>query len=131
MVTRVPKEYVLKTYHTTDAQSYYYSEIDAFRRLQDSDTPCDNIIGYHGSFIKGDTYNVLLEYADGNGAKDENGADGHTLEHYFQSINPPTSGPDILMFWTRLFDVIQGLRCIHVSGAGDIESADGPPIFQG
>ena len=131
MVTRIPKEYVLKTYHTKDAQSYYNSEIDAFRRLQDSDTSCDNIIGYYGSFVKGDTYNVLLEYADGNGAKGENGAEGHTLEHYFQSIEPPTSGPDILMFWTRLFEVIQGLRCIHVSETGDIGSADSPPIFQG
>ena len=76
-----------------------------------------NIIGYYGSFRRGDTFNVILEYADrGN------------LKEFFQHQDPPSTAESIIQFWQGLFKLIYALRAVH-----NVEqfSKYGPRIFQG
>jgi serine/threonine protein kinase len=106
--------FVLKTYFTTAAEKHYNAEVEAFRRLGSN----PSIIGFYGSFTRGDTYNVLLEYADKG-----------TLEEYFYKVIPPVDPDEIINFWQALFKIIDALRRIHqVNPDGN----GGPPlIFQG
>jgi len=87
--------------------------VTAFRRLGNN----QNIIGFRGSFTRGDTCNVLLEHADKG-----------TLEDYFQKERVPKNGEDIILFWEGLFKIIDALRRIH-----EVEPSmpNGPQIFQG
>jgi hypothetical protein len=75
------------------------------------------MIGFYGSFVQDDTYNILLEYADhGN------------LEQYFQTVPPPSEPEDLISFWRGLFRVIKALNRIHNVPQND---SPGPQIFQG
>jgi serine/threonine protein kinase len=56
----------------------------------------------YGSYIHGDNYNIILEYADKG-----------TLEEYFRRESPPSRGGDIIKFWEGLFQLIKGLKAIH------------------
>ena len=47
-----------------DAERYYINEVSGFSHLNYGGRTNANIIGFHGSFIRDGTYNVLLEYAD-------------------------------------------------------------------
>lgn len=68
--------------------------------------------------MQGETRNIILEYADKG-----------TLEQYFQTVEPPDSGEDILKFWESMFRPVKALMAIHkVKPQGAL---DGPPIFQG
>jgi serine/threonine protein kinase len=97
--------------------TYYKNEVSAFRRLRSNcGTPNPNIISFHGSYIQGTSFNVILEYADRG-----------SLEQYFQETKRPKSREDIICFWDGLFAVLKALVSIH-----DVEShADGPQILQG
>ncbi|KAF4628548.1 hypothetical protein G7Y89_g9603 [Cudoniella acicularis] len=105
--------FVLKTYFTSDAKVYYDNEVTAFRRLGSN----PNIIGFCGSFIRGKTFNVLLEYADKG-----------TLEQFFKREKVPTDGGEVIQFWERMFKVIDALECIHEVVPS---LPNGPQIFQG
>lgn len=76
-----------------------------------------SIIGFHGSYVQDGSYNILLEYADRG-----------TLEDYLQKTPPPTTGEDIIKFWSALFKVIQALHLIHNVQGND---SNDPPILQG
>lgn len=103
----------MKTYFTSEAKRYYNTEVAAFRNIGLN----SNIIEFHGSFTRGDTYNVLLEYADkGN------------LADYFKSESPPSEGKEIIQFWEAMFTLIDALRRIHQVGSG---GSDEPGVFQG
>jgi hypothetical protein len=108
---------VLKTYHTSDAARYYKSEVDAFRRLMSNRARESNMIGFYGSYVLDGTYNILLEYANKG-----------TLEQYFMSTDPPSTGEDIIAFWRGIFNVIRALVKIHKPPTEDVE---GPQIFHG
>jgi hypothetical protein len=105
--------FVLKTYFTSDAEKYYNTEVGAFRVIG----PNSSIIGFRGSFTRGDTYNVLLEYADKG-----------TLEDFFRTQDPPTDGEEIIQFWEALFQIIDALRRIHEVKSDGIS---GPPVLSG
>ncbi len=75
--------FVLKMYFTDNAKRYYHNEIMAFYRLRS--TP--NIIDFYGSYIHGDSFNVLLEFADKG-----------SLERYFKKEPELKTGEDILNF---------------------------------
>ena len=91
--------YVLKTYFGRDAETYYRSEVTAFKRLR---MRTNNMIGFYGGFKHGDRYNIILEFADiGN------------LEDYFKQTPPPTTGEEIIMFWEHLFKLIEALLFVH------------------
>jgi serine/threonine protein kinase len=105
--------FVLKTYNTSEAENHYNAECAAFRHLK----PNPSIIGFHGSFIRGDTYNILLEYADKG-----------TLEDYFEKEVPPTEGEEIIEFWASLFSILHALYQIQNVIP---EGGDSPRIFEG
>lgn len=95
---------------------YFENEVDAFTKLATKDDP--SLIQFLGSYRQGNTYNILLEYADRG-----------TLEDYFQRVAPPSLGKDIVMFWERLFKVTQALSRIHKTERRD--SFRGPDILIG
>ena len=104
---------MLKTYITAAAATTYAREVEAFRRLQKQggDT---GIIGFHGSFTRGDEHHVLLEYADKG-----------TLEDYFKNETPPVDPEEIINFWKALFKILDALSRIHNTIRG---GAGGPHI---
>lgn len=64
--------------------------------------PSPHIIAYYGGFIHGNSYNIILEYADQG-----------TLESFMRNTDPPSTIEDTLLFWDRLFDVTHGVMTIH------------------
>ncbi|RDW85934.1 hypothetical protein BP5796_04259 [Coleophoma crateriformis] len=109
--------FVLKTYHKDEAETYYYNEVNAFRRLRNGGTSDTHIVTFYGSYMHNGTYNIILEYANqGN------------LENYFRKVYPPTCGGDIERFWIAICNIFKALACIH-----EVESnvSTGPQIFQG
>ena len=90
--------FVLKSYRRKEGEDRYKEEVDGFRSVRDT----DSIIRFHGSYIHGDEFNVLLEFADKG-----------TLEDYFRRETPPTRGVDIIRLWDGLFQLIKGLKAIH------------------
>jgi len=86
---------MVKRYIKRDA---YRQEVKNFSTSRHS----ESIIRFHGSYIHGDSYNILLEYADKG-----------SLEEYFQKQTPPSRGRDIIKFWDGLFQLIKALIAIH------------------
>lgn len=78
----------------------------------------EHLIQFLGSYKQGDTYNILLEYADRG-----------TLGDFFKENIPPSLGEDILIFWRRLFNIIKALRRIHATARPD--GFRGPDILIG
>ena len=115
---RPPNTYVLKTYNTSDAKRYYENEVEAFKKIASKDRQDKSVIQFLGSYKQGDTYNILLEYAD-----------RLTLEHFFKDVTPPTLGKDIALFWHRLFNLLKALSCIHTIERS--EGLNGPDILIG
>jgi serine/threonine protein kinase len=106
--------FALKTYITAEAKNYYDNEVTAFHKLRR--TP--NIIEFYGSYVYGDSFNILLEFADKG-----------DLERYFREETEPKSGKDIIKFWRSIFMLTKALAGIH-----EVEprsSTNGPPIFEG
>ncbi len=114
---RPANTYVLKTYNTKDAAKYYANEVDAFMKLNKKGHD-ESLIKLLGSYKQGDTYNILLEYADRG-----------TLDDFFQTTPPPSLGEEIIVFWSRLFNVIKALLCIHETERPD--DFRGPAILIG
>ena len=114
-----PHTYVLKTYRTVDAEQYYKNEVQAFLRLRTDGKPERSVVEFFGSFLHGDTYNIILEYADKG-----------TLEDYFQDPNTirPSNGRDILSFWDQFTRLFNGLKTIHEPPE---HGSKGPQIFRG
>ena len=115
---RPANTYVLKTYNTSDAQRYYENEVEAFKKIASKDREDKSIIQFLGSYNQGDTYNILLEYAD-----------RLTLQEFFRDVPPPTLGEDIALFWQRLFNLLKALSCIHTIERPD--GLTGPDILIG
>ena len=93
--------------------------MEGFLKLNDGG-PNANIIGFHGSFVRDGTYNVLLEYADRG-----------TLEQYFDTIQPPSSRQDIIQFWGGLLKTLGALVAIHSVPPSDSAASSDASIFQG
>jgi len=90
--------FLLKRYLTKEAEGHYTQEANGFRSVRNA----DSIIRFYGSYIHGDEFNILLEFADRG-----------SLEGYFQRETPPSHGVDIIKFWEGLFELIKGLKAIH------------------
>lgn len=99
--------FALKTYRSTDAKRFYETESNAFKRFLHRTNYREGIIGFNSSFIHGDTYNILLEYADRG-----------TLETYFQTVQPPWSPDHVADFWNGFFGLAKALLLIH----GELET---------
>lgn len=100
----------MKTYRTSDAETYFKHERTAFSRLRYNGGPHANIIGYYCSFILDGTYNIILEYADRG-----------TLDEYMEATPAPKNVSEIMTFWDRFFAVMQGLVHIHGTLGSDPE----------
>ena len=94
--------FVLKTYRTAEAEENYKAERDAYMKLRWSGQPSPHIIAYYGGFIHGNSYNIILEYADQG-----------TLETFMRNTKPPSTVEDTLLFWDRLFGITHGIMTIH------------------
>lgn len=90
--------FVLRQYALKASERAYRDEVNGFRSVKNS----DSIIRFYGSYIHGDTFNTLLEYADKG-----------SLEDYFTREAPPSRGGDIVKFWDSMFQLIKGLKAIH------------------
>lgn len=94
--------FVLKTYRAADAEENYKAERDAYMKLRWAGKPSPHIIAYYGGFIHGDSYNIILEYADQG-----------TLEDFMRNTKSPSTIEDTAIFWDRLFGVTHGIMTIH------------------
>ncbi|KAH7063887.1 hypothetical protein BKA63DRAFT_428685 [Paraphoma chrysanthemicola] len=103
-----PQYFVLKTSNLR-YENLHKNEVRAYTILRHQDDISDNIVRFHGSWMQGDTCNILLEYVEGG-----------TLEDLFLS-NRPTAF-DMLSFWTRLLDILKPVCRIHCQG--DYKSYD-------
>ncbi len=90
--------FVLKKYETEEAKKHYDSEVAAFQKLG----PTSSIIEFYGSYIQGNSFNILLEFADKG-----------SLAQYFREEAPPTTGEEIIKFWEGIFMLGQALAAIH------------------
>lgn len=99
----VEHTYVLKTYTKSSRGNQYQAEVEAFNRLRNARQP-HSLIQYFGSYEQDDTFNIILEYANGG-----------TLEDFFQNreIARPRRKEEIFSFWKGLFDILLALQAIH------------------
>jgi serine/threonine protein kinase len=67
--------FILKRYPTFEGEGPYKEEVNGFRSVKHS----DSINRCYGSYIHGNEFNMLLEYADKG-----------SLEEYFQRESPPS-----------------------------------------
>lgn len=81
--------------------------------------PSPSMVRYFGSFSYQDSYNVLLEYADGG-----------TLDHYFENQAPPSQGSDIIAFWRSYFEVTKALARLHEQDL-DANDPNGHSVLHG
>ncbi|OCL14632.1 kinase-like protein [Glonium stellatum] len=100
--------FVLKTFKPNDLVDSYEKEVRAFLALQSNTTRDPCIIGFYGSYIHGDSCNLILEYANEG-----------TLGDYLQKYPPPTTRQDIYRFWNGLLGLIKALKAIHCIISGD------------
>lgn len=109
--------FVLKTYRAAEAEESYTAERDAYMKLRWGGNPSQNIVSCYGGFVHGNSYNVILEYADEG-----------TLEDFMKKTDPPSSFEDTLRFWNRILGVLHGIMAIH----GQIRNEDSASqIFNG
>lgn len=106
---------MLKSYAPSPGAKLFYSnKIQAFRKVDNArGNRKSNIIGFRGSFTRGDSYNLLLEYADQK-----------TLEDYFKR-EPPTESEDIIRFWEELFEIVFAVNIIHEAIRGESQEFQG------
>ncbi|KAK5561121.1 hypothetical protein LTR46_001431 [Exophiala xenobiotica] len=115
-----PKTYVLKTFRSKRyaAEELYRAESEAFYHLRNSHALGKHFIGFYGSFTHGDTRNILLEYADCG-----------SLENYFDTVEPPSTGKDTIKLWKSMFEVLKAVDNIHT--IQPLETPDAAPVFNG
>lgn len=116
MSTEPPRQYVLKTFRSRDAEINYNNERAAFSLLRGS-KPHPHIVCYYGSFRHSDTFNIILEYADRG-----------DLEQYLQNTNPPSNAADIVNLWEGMSGLLLALLKIH---GLQLDSAKGPRTMTG
>ncbi|KIV87458.1 hypothetical protein PV11_03002 [Exophiala sideris] len=118
-------EYVIKAYHRIEAEKYFKVEVGAFQKLvNEYDEPVPNLIRFYGAFKQNDSFHVILEYANVG-----------TLEDYFNKVQPPRLGHDILSLWTNVFQLNHALAHIHNTSHNhngyEAHVTGSPRIFQG
>lgn len=104
--------FVLKTYRTAEAEENYKRERDAYMKLRWAGQPSPHIIAYYGGFIHGNSYNIILEYADQG-----------TLESFMKNTESPPTIEDTILFWDRLSDITHGIMMIHGNIGNDISAS--------
>lgn len=80
--------------------------------------PSDNIVAYYGSFQHGETYNLILELANGG-----------DLGEYLKSTQRPQTAQEIHDFWCSLTNVLKGLFRVHQTTEREHHSNTGHTIL--
>jgi serine/threonine protein kinase len=93
--------FVLKTC-SSHAVQYHQREVHAYKAMGGQVDVMPNMVRFYGSWRQGNTYYMLLEYVNGG-----------TLESFFQDTPSPTRQEEILMFWERLFDLVNLVARVH------------------
>ena len=88
---------------------FFETERAAFQTLQTNTRPLKGVITYFGSFVYGDSFNNIIEYAEFG-----------DLRHLMQSQAPPAKSEEILRLWKKLFELIHGL--VRIQSGPDVES---------
>lgn len=91
---------VFKVYQTEEARDLFSNEADAYTTL--FAPSFDYIVRYLGSFEQNGKFTVILEYAEG----------GSLLDFLKKGYNP-IDNEELVKFWTRMFELLWGLHCIH------------------
>ncbi|KAK4213566.1 kinase-like domain-containing protein [Rhypophila decipiens] len=94
-----PEIFALKVFNSDQKQAFE-DETNALAAL--AKVPSDHMVRYYGSFIQGDTYNILLEYADGG-----------TLSDFLKETAPPVRQEDIASCWESIFGLVSALEKVH------------------
>ncbi|KAL8837659.1 MAG: hypothetical protein Q9176_005576 [Flavoplaca citrina] len=118
--SRSSNTFALKTYRTPDAKQYFENERNAFIQLRYGGKPPENIIAFYGSFIRGGTYNIILEYADRG-----------TLDDYMKNTPEPKTVIEIISFWGNFLASMGGLVQIHGTPPIHEPASDEPNILLG
>jgi len=97
-----PNTFVLKSFENEipDGKEQYDQELNSFATLLHTGNG-PNIVGFFGSFKHGDTFHILLEYANTG-----------TLEELMQTA-PPTSPEDLYELWGALLQLLRALMTLH------------------
>ncbi|KAF1974922.1 hypothetical protein BU23DRAFT_553149 [Bimuria novae-zelandiae CBS 107.79] len=95
---------------------YHNNEVVAYQALRDQDDVQPYLAQFHGSWIQGGTYNLLLEYVGGG-----------TLTAFMEGTEIPARQEHIMRFWEGLLNLIIPLMRIHSLPYAD----DGHPDLRG
>jgi len=95
--------FVLKSFENEipDGKEQYDQELNSFASILHAGND-PNIVSFFGSFKHGDTFNTILEYANGG-----------TLEDLMQRKDPPKTPEDLYELWGALSRLLQGLVTLH------------------
>ena len=94
--------YILKSYQGIHARRWLRFETTELRKAHFANLSHPSIIEFYSSYTLGDSYNIVLEYADMG-----------TLEQLFDNITEPRRGVDINNFWRSLLNISDGLRYVQ------------------
>jgi hypothetical protein len=89
--------FVLKTFRQ-DRNYEWKKEGDALQNLREGLNETDGAIQFFGAYQHDDTFNILLEYANGG-----------NLKEYLEQRRPPTTTMEIQDFWESMFRLIRVL----------------------
>lgn len=95
---------------TGDSQRIFDAELEALAAL--SRKSSKHIVQCMGSYVHGNNYNLILEYADQG-----------SLGEYLQRSSPPRSALELQQFWNSMIDILQGLHQIHNTSFFDTKTA--------
>ncbi|KAI1457063.1 kinase-like domain-containing protein [Annulohypoxylon moriforme] len=91
-----------KVFVSSHAKQYYKAELQAFKHLANGVARPESIIGFFGSLQIGDTFALLLEYADMG-----------DLETYMRQVSPPTSDAEMDKLWKQVLQLGNALAYQH------------------
>ncbi|KAI0891826.1 hypothetical protein F4806DRAFT_481422 [Annulohypoxylon nitens] len=92
----------LKAFVSPHARQYYEAELQAFKQLAHGVDRPESIIKFFGGVQIGDTYALLLEYADMG-----------DLDFYMRQVSPPTSKSDMNRLWSQVLQLGNALAYQH------------------
>lgn len=114
------KTYVLKIYHSHEAQEHIETEIEAFVRIGSSEAIVTCYGGLKQESQQGPAFALILEYADCG-----------TLEDFFQNDSPPSTQKDMIAFWENLNRIALALYDVHVVHIPALQKRKGEEVWNG
>lgn len=95
---------MIKTYRGSTGKRKFEDEVQGYLKVKKGGQPVESITRFYGTYAYQDEYNLILEYADLG-----------TLDDFMQAVDPPQRATDILLIWSRLFELAQALQRVHLA----------------